>query len=486
MTSKSCNEQLLKESLEEQLTEHAEELLTEHLACCRACRERLEELASGGTWREVAQVLRSDSSIVNVSQGNRESATRGPEHTSSEEELIRSGEVDFIVDYLKPGKTPQSLGRLGSIEIQKFIGRGAHGIVLKGLEDELQRLVAVKVMSPHLASVAAARQRFAREARAAAAIVHPNVMPILHVDSSGLLPFLVMPFVNCESLQERLDRSSPIPSLDALRIGVQIAKGLAAAHAQGLVHRDVKPANILLERGVERVMLTDFGLARAVDDATLTRSGLIAGTPHFMSPEQARGDTIDPRSDLFSFGSVMYTMLAGRPPFRAESTYGILRRVTDDVPRSLREIQPDVPAWLEGITMKLLSKEPDQRFADAELVAKLLEDCVAHLQQPTAIRLPEEVRQLQQSTMEQESKRFLLYSVGLACAALLVIGMWIYFTQPGSKKDQKTKTTAGTTIDPYESKETLKWETEFEAQLNEIESDIDQMMTDVLPVELNQ
>ena len=279
MTSKSCNEQLLKESLEEQLTEQAEELLTQHLASCRACRDRLEELASGGTWREVAQVLRSDSSIVNVSQGNRESATRGPEHTSCEEELIRAGEVDFIVDYLKPGKLTQSLGRLGSIEIQKFIGRGAHGIVLKGLEDELQRLVAVKVMSPHLASVAAARQRFAREARAAAAIVHPNVMPILHVDSSGLLPFLVMPYVNCESLQERLDRSSPIPSLDALRIGVQIAKGLAAAHAQGLVHRDVKPANILLERGVERVMLTDFGLARAVDDATLTRSGLIAGTP---------------------------------------------------------------------------------------------------------------------------------------------------------------------------------------------------------------
>jgi serine/threonine-protein kinase len=152
--------------------------------------------------------------------------------------------------------------------------------VLKGFQEELNRVVAVKVMAPHLASVVAARKRFAREARATAAIVHPNVMPILHVDSSGQLPYLVMPYVDCESLQDRLDREGSLTILDVLRISLQVARGLAAAHAQGLVHRDVKPANILLEPGIERVMLTDFGLARAVDDATLTRSGLIAGTLH--------------------------------------------------------------------------------------------------------------------------------------------------------------------------------------------------------------
>lgn len=266
--------------------------------------------------------------------------------------------------------------------------------MLKGFQDELNRLVAVKVMAPHLASVVAARKRFAREARATAAIVHPNVMPILHVDSSGQLPFLVMPYVDCESLQDRLDREGSLPIPDVLRISLQVARGLATAHAQGLVHRDVKPANILLEPGVERVMLTDFGLARAVDDATLTRSGLIAGTPHYMSPEQARGDAVDTRSDMFSLGSVLYAMSTGRPPFRAESTYGILRRVTDDQPRPMRELNPDVPAGFDAVVMKLLTKSAADRFESVEQIAQILEECLAHVQQPDVFRLPQIVLDL--------------------------------------------------------------------------------------------
>jgi len=189
--------------------------------------------------------------------------------------------------------------------------------------------VAVKLMAPHLAASGSARRRFTREARAAAAIVHPHVMPIHSVNSSGRLPYLVMPCVACESLQQRINREGPLELKEILRISSRIAAGLAAAHAQGLVHRDVKPANILLEKGVDRVMLTDFGLARAVDDASLTKTGVIAGTPQYMSPEQARGEAIDHRSDLFSLGSVMYAMCTGRPPFRAETSYGILRRITD-------------------------------------------------------------------------------------------------------------------------------------------------------------
>src|SRR6185436_3555239 len=125
-------------------------------------------------------------------------------------------------------------------------------------------------------------------------------------------------------------------------IGSQIAAGLAAAHAQGLVHRDIKPANVLLEKGVDRVRLTDFGLARAADDGSLTRTGVVAGTPQYMSPEQAQGDPLDSRSDLFSVGSVLYTMAAGRPPFRAETTLGVLRRISDTQPRSLREVNAEV------------------------------------------------------------------------------------------------------------------------------------------------
>src|SRR6202035_1738856 len=139
----------------------------------------------------------------------------------------------------------------------------------------------------------------------------------------------------------------------------------SAAHAQGLVHRDVKPANILLENGVERVKITDFGLARAVDDASLTQSGLIAGTPAYMSPEQANGEHVDPRSDLFSLGSVLYTLCAGHAPFRADTTLAVLKRVCEDRTRPLRDVNPDVPAWLEDSIARLHAKSPAERYQSA-------------------------------------------------------------------------------------------------------------------------
>ncbi|MEZ6043778.1 MAG: serine/threonine-protein kinase [Planctomycetaceae bacterium] len=304
--------------------------------------------------------------------------------------------------------------------MKSVIGHGGNGIVLKGFQPELNRLVAVKVMAPHLAASAAARQRFAREAQATAAIVHPAVMPILSVNSTGQLPFLIMPCVDCESLQQRIDRVGGLSVVDVLRIGLQVARGLQAAHAQGLVHRDVKPANILLERGVERVMLTDFGLARAVDDASLTRTGLIAGTPQYMSPEQARGDAVDPRSDLFSLGSVLYVMATGRPPFRAETSYGILRRVTDETPRAVRELNPEVPEWLCAIILRLLEKSAADRFQTAEAVAELLEDCLAHVQQPAAIPLPITARSLVKSSGPLSQWRLWLATIGGGLLLVLI------------------------------------------------------------------
>ena len=163
------------------------------------------------------------------------------------------------------------------------------------------------------------------------------------------LPYLVMPYIAGQSLQQRVDRVGPMDLKEILRVGIQTARGLASAHAQGLVHRDVKPSNILLENGVERVKLTDFGLARAVDDASLTQSGVVAGTPQYMSPEQARGEAVDHRSDLFSLGSVFYFMCTGHAPFRASSTPAVLRRVSDEEPRPVRESNPDVPVWLAEI-----------------------------------------------------------------------------------------------------------------------------------------
>jgi serine/threonine protein kinase len=236
--------------------------------------------------------------------------------------------------------------------VLEVVGRGAMGVVLRAFDDKLHRVVAIKALAPALATTGAARQRFVREAQAAAAVTHDNVIDIHAVEDAGPVPYLVMQFINGPTLQERLDRTGPLPLKEVLRIGRQVAAGLAAAHAQGLVHRDVKPANILLENGIERVTITDFGLARTVDVASLTQSGLIAGTPAYMSPEQANGERVDHRSDLFSLGSVLYTLCAGHAPFRADTTMAVLKRVCEDTPRPVREVNPEVPDWRRGCTAR--------------------------------------------------------------------------------------------------------------------------------------
>ncbi|HJZ56579.1 MAG TPA: protein kinase, partial [Gemmataceae bacterium] len=286
----------------------------------------------------------------------------------------------FSLDFLAPSDARESLGRLGHYEVQEVVGRGGTGIVLRAFDEKLHRVVALKVLDPVLASNGAARQRFVREARAAAAVAHDNVIGIYAVEGAGPVPYIAMQFVAGKTLQQKLAQAGPLPLPEILRIGMQIAEGLAAAHRQGLIHRDIKPANILLENGVERVQITDFGLARAVDDASLTRSGVVAGTPAYMSPEQAGGERVDHRSDLFSLGSVLYAMCAGHPPFRADSAVAILRRVCDDTPRPLPEINSAVPEWLAALVTKLQAKNPADRFASAAEVATLLSQCLARLQ----------------------------------------------------------------------------------------------------------
>ena len=248
--------------------------------------------------------------------------------------------------------------------------------------------MAIKVLSPQLAHSSLAKKRFAREAQAAAAVVHPNVLAIHQVQPAGRLPFLVMPLVAGESLAQRLAAQGRLGLTEVLRIGMQAAAALAAAHEQGLVHRDVKPANILLEKGVERAVLTDFGLARAADDVSMTRWGIIAGTPQYMSPEQVQGEAVDGRSDLFSLGCVLYEMASGVSPFKADTTLATLRRLIDDPPPALAALNPELPPWFIGIVQRLLEKNPAKRFASAKEVSELLEGCLAHLQQPANVRLP--------------------------------------------------------------------------------------------------
>jgi WD40 repeat protein len=330
------------------------------------------------------------------------------------------------LDFLAPSHRADSLGRLGHYEVLEVVGRGGMGIVLRAFDDKLHRVVAIKVLAPQLASSAPARQRFVREARAAAAVTHDNIIDIHAVEDTGPVPFLVMQFIHGCSLQQKLDRAGPLPVKEVLRIGLQTAAGLAAAHAQGLVHRDVKPANILLENRVERVKITDFGLARAVDDASLTQSGFVAGTPAYMSPEQAQGARVDHRTDLFGLGSVLYTLCAGHPPFRAETSLAVLKRVCEDTPRSLREVNPDIPDWLEAIIARLHAKDPAGRFQTAAEVADLLGRHLAHLQQPGIVPLPVgQTFRLPRPARRKPSPRVAAVLLLLAVAALGV-GATVY------------------------------------------------------------
>ena len=272
------------------------------------------------------------------------------------------------------------LGRLGRYEIERKIGSGGMGVVFKAFDTELNRPVAIKVLAPFLARNGAARQRFGRESRAAAAVVHEHVVAIHNVESDGETPFIVMQFVLGESLQSRVQRLGPLSIEEILRIGIQTASGLAAAHEQGIVHRDVKPENILLENSVDRVLLTDFGLARTVDDASLTQTGVIAGTPHYMSPEQATGDAIDHRSDLFSFGSVLYFIATGHPPFRAERAMGVLNRICTKPHRPVWQVNAQIPRELSQVIDRLLDKSPAKRISSAIAVREVLTRILASVQ----------------------------------------------------------------------------------------------------------
>ena len=413
----SCDPDRFESFLSGELSDTEERELTLHLNTCEHCRRTLEQQAAEpGAWQEAENLLKPlgfDSPAIdeNSDSGLLKYATRQPL------------QIQSVLDALRPTDDPEMLGRLGGYEVSGVVGAGGMGVVLKAVDKSLDRTVAIKVMAPHLASSGAARKRFAREAKAAAAVLHPNVIAIHSVSNDESLPYLVMPYMRGTSLQKRLDREGPLSLLEILRIGSQIAAGLAAAHAQGLVHRDIKPANILLEDGVERVTITDFGLARAVDDATITHSGVIAGTPQYMSPEQARGETVEQRSDLFSLGSVLYALCTGRAPFRAESTYGVLRRIIDEEPISIRELNPDIPEWLCRIIDRLMSKQPDNRFESAQVVAGLLEECLAHVQQPTAVPLPAAVEtQVNRRRSILNSPRRRIFAM-VAAFGLTLLGM---------------------------------------------------------------
>jgi WD40 repeat protein len=281
--------------------------------------------------------------------------------------------ADFCA-LLAPPQGPDELGRLGPYRIVKVLGRGGMGLVCLAHDPQLERLVALKVMLPVFAASASARQRFLREARAAAALEHDHIVPIYQVGEDRGIPFLVMPFLKGEPLNQRLLREHILPLPEVLRIGQETADGLAAAHARGLIHRDIKPGNLWLEGERTRVKILDFGLARSMgEQARLTQSGAILGTPAYMAPEQVEGKQIDPRCDLFSLGCVLYRLCTGELPFKGTDTISTLFAVATHHPPAPHEVNPEsVPQELSDLIMRLLAKKPEDRPASARLVADTL------------------------------------------------------------------------------------------------------------------
>jgi tRNA A-37 threonylcarbamoyl transferase component Bud32/Tol biopolymer transport system component len=382
----------LKALIDSQLSDDEQADLVRHLDGCECCQHSLQDLAAGGApWAVCVPPLATEQPPTDSAFWpalRRLEETGAIPRSVNDTPTVLAGKAsvapvvpapppataDLTLEFLSPPQEPNTLGRLENFHVLRVIGRGGMGMVLEALDQCLQRKVAIKVMDPKFARDETARKRFCREARAAAAITHDNVVAIHEVDlvEEIDLPYLVMQLIAGESLEDLLNRQGPLPLLDIVRIGMQTAQGLAAAHAQGLVHRDIKPANILLEEDGKKVRLSDFGLARAAEDVKLTQTGFVAGTPLYMSPEQARAEAVDHRSDLFSLGSVLYAMCTGKPPFDGSSPYAVLRRVTDEEPKPIEDVNPAIPDWLIAVIDRLHAKKPADRYQSAAEVADVL------------------------------------------------------------------------------------------------------------------
>jgi urea transport system substrate-binding protein len=257
---------------------------------------------------------------------------------------------------------------LAHYRILRLLGQGGMGKVYQAEDVKLQRVVALKVMLPDMKASLAYRERFLREARTMAAVRNDHIVTIYEVGQADDVPYLAMEFLQGQTLESWFKAAGAPALRDVVRIGREIAEGLGAAHARGLIHRDIKPANLWLEAPTGRVKILDFGLARPVQSAGLTALGDVVGTPSYMSPEQARADEVDSRSDLFSLGVVLYQLCTGQLPFKGKSVTAVLTALALHQPTALRELNPNVPPALADLVMQLLEKDASKRPQSAAIV----------------------------------------------------------------------------------------------------------------------
>lgn len=324
---------------------------------------------------------------------------------------------------------------LKGYRVVRLVGAGGMGMVFEAVDEKLNRRVALKVMKPEIAADANARARFVREAKAVACIEHDNVVPIFHISEEDECPFLAMPFLKGEALDKYLERTLYVPLTEVVKIGRETALGLMAIHSQGLVHRDLKPGNLWLERFGDdrtwRVKIVDFGLARSATETgdQITQAGAVVGTPAFMAPEQARGGKVDTQADLFSLGSTLYLLATGRHPFGIGSVLSVLTALAVETPTPVRELNPAVPEPLAELIEKLLAKNPKDRPGSAKVVAETLRAIEESMKSPLAAlaidpraaKPNDEWEAATSSERKAQKRRTLRWALPITAAAVLVL-----------------------------------------------------------------
>jgi serine/threonine protein kinase/lysophospholipase L1-like esterase len=454
------------------------EAIGRHVGQCRACLHALEALKIATPL--VPTLPRAGQEVLPPRAKNdlSQAPTLPPEPQSNWETVYTGEDVPKqgleegaagsgrAFKFLRPAEAPGEIGRLGSYRILKVLGQGGMGIVFLAEDEHLQRTVALKAMLPEVARRPEARERFLREARAAAKLQHDHIVSIHQVSEDGGVPFIAMPFLKGSSLEEYLSlraQTSPGPVLNVsqiLKIGREIAKGLAAAHECGLIHRDIKPANIWLDATAGgRVKILDFGLAGgSVGEQKLTRSGAIMGTPAYMAPEQAQGKTVDHRADLFSLGVLLYRLCTGKLPFLREDLVGTLLAIATHQPPPPLTMAPNTPFELSELVMKLLVKNPAERVASGREVVRTILAIEGRLSAQTAYSCPAESLEPTQTPARgvppvapsaprrgTGRRRRLWITAGLAVAliagSVVIAGIFSGRADEGGKSDEKALAT---------------------------------------------
>ncbi|MEL6106391.1 MAG: protein kinase [Planctomycetota bacterium] len=410
------------------------ERMTAHLESCETCQIAIQSIATGEVAID-AMLSRvgdltppKESAYWNaVSTASIEAVGETDPGLSAPSSGDRRRALEHELDFLEPAEDSAYMGRLQHFLVSRVIGRGGMGVVLEAFDTHLHRTVAIKVLNAEFQENDIAKQRFCREGRAAAAITHEHVVAMHQVSKQGdgKIAFLVMQYIDGETLEERLADGQPLPIEDVARFGMQMAAGLSAAHSRGMIHRDIKPANVLIEKETGRIKLTDFGLARANDEVKLTKTGLVTGTPLYMSPEQATGGEPDERSDLFSLGAVMYEMATGQSAFQSSSVVGVMKKVMEETPEAPAKLNPEVSPALSTLIMKLIEKRADDRPDSSAEVARVFASIVTQIGPISPLQVPavgeSEVKRLSGNHRATINRNWMIAT--LAASVIAIVGL---------------------------------------------------------------